>query len=542
MTTPYGVPYREPCGGWVEPRREFFGGPFQHYKASETAIPLYANSFTYGETPSGPAETCEGGTIYHGNCYIDAETTQNFASCIKTGWKGVRARKAWFGRDGFGSGCDGCGECPRPDTHYLGLGKTVTHTHHEAEGGTNYFVSATRSVALGAGGARTFTCADDDADHWGIDSVMADLLAADWACGPVGFGSSWSGILLQTLLHSACADAGGSASDSATSGGVTTTVAVEITTRTETSIAFSVTVTNSSDPDYYDTWTAAWDLSTPYTLAECIADAVAMVNEWDLSDDVQYPWRTDGSRGLVPYVIRRETLQDVAVSNCPPGESSFLDCPIDPGVTGDSCVYDGEIVGDPLPNGYGPHYAYWSLWDSVTGLSIGWNPLGGLPATATWWTTGDETDTDSFPDWGFVICRDGFVYVQKWAQVKDVMTSVNFFRPCGADRDKVDENDASYAAAYGGGVGYCDSVADPVTYPPLLLYPAAWPICGRIAIVSKATVSGVTTVTLDEPASYLRVGDSVDMVSYGPAPDYDELTAETVTVASVAGDFLSFTY
>lgn len=475
---------------------------------------------------------------------------RDFSSCHKQGWKAVRAQTIWHGREGFGDGCAGCGSCTTPTTHYLKLSKTVEHTHHET--GLEYYVQAFRSIEVSSTtGLGVYTCTGIDEGSWGIDAVMAELLAADWSCGPSGFTYTLLGVSLNELLSGACNSVDGTYEISAESGGITTTVAAAITTRTDTLIEFSLTVTNDSDPAYYDTYSTSWALENQYTLAEVVADAYALADTWDLSDDVMHPWRTvdylrftDPDTGAtyhrsVPFVKRRQAgpLALNVSSSCDP----LPDCN---GMSFDPCPYDGEIIGAPLPYytdalsgavtklAYNFHYAFYA--ESTDIAPRGWSDEFGMPTNATWWTKpwdefGTPTDNaessmDNYPRGGWVRIEPTgmLVTVQKWVQTRETVQSANLFRPCGADRLTEDQNDPCFCQNSEG----CEPTLDCPGPPRRLLWdgrdeehPLPWAICGRLEILSFSWSGGTTTFTT--AASYLQSGDLVDFVYYLGA-DYTE--------------------
>ena len=178
---PYGDPYRAPCGGW-KTRQISFGGPYQHWRGAESAVPLYANAFTPPTVPDGPATECEGGTLIHGNCYTLGETTGNFAACRKTGWKGVRAHKNWHGRFGF-TDCVGEGQCDRRTTKFLQIRREATFYWYEDGFGVHNDDSAVREWAVGrnTGVVSEVTCTGDTP----TDAIYGQFLSGGWACGPI---------------------------------------------------------------------------------------------------------------------------------------------------------------------------------------------------------------------------------------------------------------------------------------------------------------------------------------------------------------------
>lgn len=256
-------------------------------------------------------------------------------------------------------------------------------------------------------------------------------------------------------------------------------------TNTHISITFSL---SNLFTGYIYSCTSEWTLSEPYSLSSVISDAFALADSWNLSDDIQYPWMAydyeggvAGYHNPVPMVERRELQSgqtpDLIAYEC--------DTFVDPRAS----TWDGSIIGEPLDNGVGVHYAYWD--EAGTVAPRGWNPGSyTLPEAATWWTkpyspdAPENTDCEisNWPSGGWVKVNGGMVTVQKWAQTRETVPSLNLFGPCGADRDHAS-------------------------------FPDAWPICGRAAVASVSG-SGTIAVVLSEAAPYLRTGDVVDFVSY----------------------------
>jgi len=47
-------------------------------------------------------------------------------------------------------------------------------------------------------------------------------------------------------------------------------------------------------------------LADPYTAEEVIEDVYTLLAEWDLSDDLIYPWREDNFTTIAPFVTRNQ--------------------------------------------------------------------------------------------------------------------------------------------------------------------------------------------------------------------------------------------
>ncbi len=434
--------------------------------------------------------------------------TRDFSLCEHTGWKAVRARAYWHGRRGFESGCDAC------DTHttnYLTVTRTITHVHEEAGTGSDFTVAAERTLTVNAttGIVSEPTCTLTDPASAGLSTYAEILLLGDWCLGPsfTTLHPSDPGGVFGTLMNTMFATAlAGDGTDhyEETSGGITTYYDVVLTTHSDTTIEGSLTITNSSDPDYSDTFTFAWLLSVPYLLSDAITTAFDLADLFPLDDDVSYPWRTQdyGPNNVsgtdyhlpIPLVTRRESGSyslDYAIgATC----GTLAECN---GST--PCPYDGAVVGEPLPHGYGPHYHFGDAGLGVL-TNLGWNPGFQLPDTATQWTAYPATESvyADFPPGGWVQLNGNLVTVQKWVQTRTPTASANYFRPCGADS----RTDPNYR-----------------------------PICGRCAVASVSESAGTVTVTLTDPAPYLLAGDSITLLTY--AADFTEQPLATLNLTTI---------
>lgn len=242
-------------------------------------------------------------------------------------------------------------------------------------------------------------------------------------------------------------------------------------------------------------------LSKPYTLAEVTADATNLLNTWDLTDDLIYPWRQDDLCTTVPVVKLDEVFATPEGSiTAWGGCEGFV-----------TTSNDGHTIGMPLPLGYGQpsgssNYGFFAwrqdYWTPTFIHRYGnWTPQY-LTKYATWWNDQEEAGTypflasqASFPKgaFAFFLTDTDTVYVQKYVEVQPIVPSINFFRPCGAD---------------------------------IANFPNAWSICGRIPISSSFSGSEVL-ITLAEEALYLS---SSNLVSF---EDVNEIVTATDASRSV---------
>jgi Fe-S cluster biogenesis protein NfuA len=310
------------------------------------------------------------------------------------------------------------------------------------------------------------------------------------------------------------------------------------------------------DPDVTEVTDFTADLSNAYTSAEVYGDVQTLLARIDMADDVKYQWRTDPYVSVAPLVTYDEVLSPVA-------PSWNEDCDwVDPNTNGpDGNPRTGAVKGDLIDAGKDTffdfdHLTWWmctSDLGDILWVDYKFGAPSGTPIDA-WTTAGDPTDTyvqgasqwtnnqqaawlpngawigmsgqtgdfgiQAPPDqlWGWA---PGVLAAQKWAEVKISRPSINFFRPCGADRDAIDQTTIA-----------CDSNPDGD-----LRWPDAWPICGRRLIDSKVDVGGgVTEITLATTADYLRTGDSVDFTD-----DAGAVTVANKTVTVISATVFRFT-
>src|SRR5581483_3636796 len=96
----------------------------------------------------------------------------------------------------------------------------------------------------------------------------------------------------------------------------------------------------------YAAWYIHVTLSDPYTCDDLNADLNYLLSQWDLTDDAQYPWRTDKLCTAGPLVGYHEGAPQRPVIHTAGHVNS--------GAT----VYDGSILGLPNPAGYDPYFNF----------------------------------------------------------------------------------------------------------------------------------------------------------------------------------------
>lgn len=225
-------------------------------------------------------------------------------------------------------------------------------------------------------------------------------------------------------------------------------------------------------------------LSSPYAGSDCVNDCIFLLAQWNLTDDLVYPFRTDTMVNLAPLVTYDESNRGDPLSAIisPPGTYG--------GGT-------GTLLGAPTPcnaaqgccdlywNPTHPNYSYGIIDDEG---DMGWI-LGSYGAysppwcpQATQWTDnfaasslyggawmgcgGEGSNIFPFPSLGSDLepAVSGFsegCYMQKWAETKMfTKPSHNFARPCGADRLAVDQTTINCATGNGGTFRWPDVPCD----------------------------------------------------------------------------------
>ena len=259
------------------------------------------------------------------------------------------------------------------------------------------------------------------------------------------------------------------------------------------------------------TW--RWTLSGQNTLAQLGSDCVALLKRWDLANDKQIDWRQDGMCLRVPVVRYNEVQTPVmpGLGNC-----DFED-------TSDA---NDDVLGEPNPIGYGfgevtpkGHYSFRELLYNEHGVvtGMGESQPDFVPLAATYWTHLHEEISDpdygvgpTYPGGAFIMVSEDKLVMQKFAIIKDIAPSLNFYRPCGPDRLLTNGDDKD----------------------PVILYPDAWPICGRVKVNMAATWvsegSNYTNIQLDEPAPGIQDGDQLDFLNYDEEGNEIDIVTRTV--------------
>ena len=309
-------------------------------------------------------------------------------------------------------------------------------------------------------------------------------------------------------------------------------------------------------------------LGNANTWASVQARAATMLAEYSLTDDRIYPWRTDAQTWLVPLITQGGEYNYPSISlgqtgSCPRttiwGET----------VTCESCEFaqdtgrNCDIIGAPLPPGYGYHFNYWHKnWiDCNAGIDCGqcietYGAMGAspLPMNATQWT--DKIQGWDMPGRGAHISQIDYAgaptrsaLVQKWAETIVKWPSINFARPASRDRYLFDETDVACGSVAGtdltlsvapttpfsagnkiaagsgvyqitGGSGLAYTVSALLYDTPIpcdgasrLRYPTARAIMSTLAATAVQTSPGLVTVTTTEKHRLKAGGSEQDTVT-----------------------------
>jgi hypothetical protein len=201
------------------------------------------------------------------------------------------------------------------------------------------------------------------------------------------------------------------------------------------------------------------ELSGSSLFSEAMDDCIALLDEWPLHDDAVYPWRSDAKTWLMPYVRRDAAATEPALNWTVDENCDFVQ----------DQLYTGDILGSPLPAGYGRHFDFTHInWTRQNNsgdcgscdISLGATSPAEIPATATQWLDYNEGSSMATPgasvqqiiDANYSSSSPGptpiaGVRMVKWAETLERWPSINFFRPFGDDRWRMDMAHASCISA-----------------------------------------------------------------------------------------------
>jgi hypothetical protein len=326
--------------------------------------------------------------------------------------------------------------------------------------------------------------------------------------------------------------------------------ATESVTVEDDSVSFSFFAQDEEESTFttvYD-FTITINLSNPWTATDVLTDVYALLDEWDLTNDAQYPWRIDGNTSFAPMVTRNEVGENVAplsftvfgaasdtqvddcLGNSPDNPSYVATCATAINSDENALFFDGSMIGAPLPAGYQGYFDFfYSDWqacfdtdaDEWLGYLFGWgqncnSPAGqfGLPRTATHWTSQNLAWGMPGGAWVFYNYTPTFtgcgdydfpavttaVVAQKWAETKMGFPSQNFVRPGGADKFAYDEENVyAISSITGSGTGAEVSLITCTGCVAADISPPANSLWGGPAVGGFYEVTGTgSTLTLGE--------------------------------------------
>jgi len=305
--------------------------------------------------------------------------------------------------------------------------------------------------------------------------------------------------------------------------------------------------------NYIGSYTGNASLSSEYTAGACEAEALSLLNQWDMTNDSVYPWRTDGNCGVAPMVIIKETTGGIGFGYCDThADISSL------------AAYDGSIYGKPLAAGYYNKGWFDFIEDEChytdDGFGAGTQQLcytygnyapDYLPTTTTHWTDGALDTNDRGGFWqpfsrfksnyqyelppfvnhgcAFSANNQEAFWVSKWAELKEPLPSQNYWGVCG-----VQPNQCALDS-HGGAFSTCEPMRDLHVLEVLtceitadLRYPNAFAICGKSTIASiSVNMFGYTRI-IHSSTPYLRVGDKIDLLDAAGNRPYFNITVTDV--------------
>ncbi len=455
----------------------------------------------------------------------------DYSTCHKTGWKAVRADKTHHGSLPY----DSC-TCPQSATRYLherraisGSCTLTTYPYYKF----NLSIIREAEVDKDTGIISLTDCTDG----WTLDSETAEVEGYPRENYVMPWWPGWIGTPLAcgNFVNVGWGEDQGLNTPSSPAGQLVlwATFAHNMPTgwrmggRWVHATEFSVTITGVAEEGVETGWlgslTFSGDLTDEYSVADCYADAVALLDYYPLTNDMVLPWRTDDLCARVPVVRRNED----ATASPTDAMTGWGTC----ATWEDSSDFDGRILGIPNPPGYGinlpgqeqGHYAFGLLWDPASAATPGcWTPSG-IPLAATWWSNAPDDGTSSastasgganYPPGAYSLMGrmtggtfvyDGIMHVQKWAITKEADPSMNFFRPCGEDRMMVKEGEWECVSS--------------VSLPTLTLFgtpTTPWPSGTLLGIAGVAGLAdGVYTVSSQTGSTVVLQGAPDLKWSYG---------------------------
>lgn len=499
-----GAPYRAPCGGWGAKLRIFLGHCFRMWKRVDAKLLVWRNTTVvpdWHESVAGvippyqrpnPAYWPCGGVnqIPCGpwpdpplvNTYAPYSPVRymSVAVCDKYGYKNCYAWRAHHGRVGFtdndgcpvaapGAACFTVVNGPPVVMRYLQRGMSGTAAWYvtNVAGMVGTLVPTAdaqidRTISVNKESGRV-TMTGSQVKHgytWVggpppyTDTLTPDpsllaLLAMDYACGVASgdFGGGPDGFSFANLNDpttwlparpTTYIDPGtGLPTADWTANGMF--VATWRVTNLAIEFAFEFYA-----PGALGVFTGSITLAQGNPVQDVQKDVYGLLKLWDLTDDRQIPWRTDGLVTSGPLVTRWEAP--------PAGPPNWLDWnATGPGGSqtyDDGALFDGRILGGPNPPGYEPAFdsrfkVYGKYVDAFGTPYLQLDGYGGFapswaPFATQWtdlamagWLWPKAFVTYGTPPPGMPGEMSLYVVAGKWAETINPTYGHNFARPCG---------------------------------------------------------------------------------------------------------------
>lgn len=575
---------------------------------------LYCDLIPRWELPTEAA--CTGEHYQDWNCYHLTAVSGTNLSNIISGHKKVQAIKQWHGRKAFDGDSVCATGCPVESVRYRTVERTfrvvsgdwVWHDHnYDASGDPGDPIDYDWIWSSSGGVSRIFTVEKDSGivtldtcqDNFSGFAVkqpsppFSDIPA--YPMSPLQFNIPeyyyWTDTNVKALLYGAplcdrityeegathktimegSASAASAYYFSGTLGDGTAVTFNETytwhsyltITPTEVTYTYDITgetVESVTSPGHYDregtgTYSVEfkWKLTNEYPASGLLADVYSLLNEWDLQNHAQLPFRTDGYLAAAPIVGRHEypvarspDLLDVTCQLADSegnGSYDWYDITTQRNIAGTvTDLYSGGVRGAPFASGWPDwswdqdHETWLYCYDSDsrvyvpyiytfgarnwTSVDNGDSTTSVIPPTSTWWQNNKLAGELRSHAW---LAFDGYgLRAQKSAEVLVSSTpSFNYFRPCGLERFSIDSTTVHCVSSYFGGrsdpILFAGDITGEWSVGDLIVFLGNAPPPGDsfsnqiVPIVSTYFDGGSTQVifgtALDVPAAYVQSAD-----------------------------------
>ena len=546
------------------------------------------------------------------NCYQKVGT-YDASACMKIGFKNVQSMKQWYGRYDYTSHDPGGRASRKRNTISGGTCPNNTEDEQASHDGTKY-LTETITAIYNDGTAQTSTATSsidrtsgvvtgsgyEEYNASGISqsyTLLGEFIGFNASVGISTYELAVESTFTDNTVTETSSDGIGWTYDAVDMDGNNVCHATLDVSTGECHLVFSgtlpdgsfgvtstVDLTVSATKFDHETWSpppsptfpptttsVIGSLSNLYTESNLWDDCIALSNEWDMTDDVVYPWRRDTLLTVAPLVSHNEAQgidSDAAliwiytVYDYDTNTTSSA-----PFVDPNGAIFDGTVQGAPLPAGFGPHFdrthQTWRCCVDLDGNEVpyafsfgawsgGRDPNGAdggsgdasdqvVPITATRWT---DNRAACFitpgPFWQFVTTPVGTIagnclFLQKWAEARIPSRSQDFARPWGKDRITMDET-VTRCGELTGGTDLAPVITmasdSAVAVNDLVI---AWGIPDVTTGIWKVTGKAGVVVTLGWSAAVIGATNAspiVITVGSGFCP----VGGDTVTIASVTGN------